>query len=675
MKLPNILKKISKRLLKSSAKAVVVGGSVRDHFLNLPIKDYDIEIYGLNTIEELESILKEYGDVNLVGKSFGILKFTYQNEEYDFSFPRVEKKISKGHRGFSVTCSGDMSFKEASLRRDFTINAMGYDIEEERFLDPYGGLDDIKKGLLRVVNSSTFREDPLRVYRAIQFCARFEYRLSKETKTLCKEMVDSNLLDELPKERIYMEFKKLLLKSSKPSIGFKLIRELEVIKYYPELKAIIDIPQSTKYHPEGDVWTHTLLALDEMAELREGEDKKDLKLMFAILCHDFGKATHTQIGEDRISAIGHEIAGVKPTISFLKRLTNEQKFIDSISMLVKYHLAPTQYYIGGAKDKTIRKLSTKVNIEELVKVARADFLGRTTKESLSGVYKAGDWLLEKSKELEVLKEPPKPLLRGKDLISLGLKPSKEFKIILSRVYKAQISGEVRSYNEAILFVILMELNSLADSKYREFNKKIVQTKQEILGVKVPLLRKIAKRLSKENPIEFIKLDKPKIYELILLEGLILSYIKGSFLDKLILFEDYLKKVDSWAQVDSVISSFKTIKKEKTEVLEVVKKWLKSDKEFMVRTGLVILLTYYIEKDKLDTIFKLSETVKHQGYYVKMANAWLISVCMVKFPNETLIFLKDNRLDKTTHNKAIQKSRESFRLLPKYREILVKLKKS
>jgi tRNA nucleotidyltransferase (CCA-adding enzyme) len=210
---PNILKTISKKLKESGAKAIIVGGSVRDYFLNLPIKDYDIEVYGLESIEELEKILLEYGSVSLVGKSFGVLKFVCDGEEYDFSFPRTERKVAKGHGGFEVVCSGDMEFSKASLRRDFTINAMGYDIEEGYFIDPFCAKEDMKSKTLRHINSDTFIEDPLRVYRAIQFCARFNYSLTDETFRLCKKMVDDGMLEELPKERVYMEFKKLLLKS------------------------------------------------------------------------------------------------------------------------------------------------------------------------------------------------------------------------------------------------------------------------------------------------------------------------------------------------------------------------------------------------------------------------------------------------------------------------------
>lgn len=460
MKIPKIIDSISKELLEHNAKAIVVGGSVRDHFLELSIKDYDVEIYGLSQIEELESILSRYGSVNLVGKSFGVLKFVHEGEEYDFSFPRTEEKVALGHRGFDVTCNGELTFKEASLRRDFTINAIGYDIEEKAFIDPYGAKDDMKKRCLRHINDGTFIEDPLRVYRAVQFCARFDYVLAEETFKLCKIMVEQGMLEELAKERIYIEFKKLLLKSPKPSVGFELIRELGILKYYPELEALIDVPQSPKWHPEGDVWVHTLMSVDKMVTLKTGDEKHDLKMMFAILCHDLGKATHTQITPEKISAIGHELAGLEPTEKFMYRLTDEHDFIKSLFPLVEYHLAPSIYYKGKAKNSTIRRLSTKVNIEELVTVARADFLGRTTEESLSGIYKAGDWLLKKAEELDVYNVPPISLIQGRDLIALGLKPSVEFKKILNRVYESQLEGKVSTIEEAAAYakVLIQELD-------------------------------------------------------------------------------------------------------------------------------------------------------------------------------------------------------------------------
>ncbi len=452
MQLPKILKTISRTLLKHNARAIVVGGAVRDYFLKLPIKDYDIEVFGLDDVEQLEAILKEFGSVNLVGQSFGVLKLHYQDEEYDFSFPRLECKVGKGHRGFEVETDGSMSFKEASARRDFTVNAMGYDIAKKLFLDPFNAQEDVNAKLLRHINDTSFIEDPLRVYRAVQFCARFGYSLAPETKDLCIKMVKDGLLEELPKERVYAEFVKLLLKSPKPSVGFELMRELAVLDYFPELQAIIGTPQDKKWHPEGDVWVHTMLCVDVMAGELGRDTKQNLKHMFATLCHDFGKATATTVEDGRIRAIGHEHTGVELAKSFMLRLTNEHSFIESILPLVEHHLKPSQFYVAKSKDKAIRKLATKVNIEELVTVAKADFLGRTTPEALLGKYEAGEWLLKKAQHLKVENRPLDNLLQGRDLMELELIPSPKFKKILNAVYALQIEGSICNKEEALEYV-------------------------------------------------------------------------------------------------------------------------------------------------------------------------------------------------------------------------------
>ncbi len=461
MKIPTILKTIAKALQAKNAKAIIVGGSVRDHFLKLPIKDYDVEVYGLACMEELEELLATYGSVNLVGKSFGVLKFSYEGEEYDFSFPRTESKVGVGHRGFDVEVDGRLSYKKAAMRRDFTINALGYEIETQQFLDPFGGQNDMQAKVLRHIDDATFIEDPLRVYRAVQFCARFGYALAEETFVLCQKMVAEGMLDELPKERVYTEWKKLLLKAPKPSVGFELMRELGITKrYFPELHALIDIPQSPKWHPEGDVWIHTMMTLNAMQEeleIRneklEMTDKQKLKFLFAILCHDLGKATHTSIdNEGNIRAIGHEEAGIEPTKSLLYRLTDEHDFIDALLPLVEHHLKPSQFYHGKAKSSAFRRLATKVNIEELVLVAKADFLGRTTAESLVGIYHAGEWMLEKARGLKVESRPLAPLLQGRDLIALGLEPSPRFKEILDEVYARQLVGKFKTRDKALEYV-------------------------------------------------------------------------------------------------------------------------------------------------------------------------------------------------------------------------------
>lgn len=439
--LPKILEDILKDLQKIGATPILVGGCVRDYFFEIPIKDYDIEIFGIESLDLIQKVLEKFGSVKLVGKSFGVLTLRVDNYDFDFALPRVEEKIGNSHQDFLVTTNSSLSFEEAALRRDFTINAIGYDFSKKEFLDPFGGIKDLEKRVLRHIKDETFVEDSLRVYRAIQFSARFDLTIDNKTFELCKKIVKGGELSLLPKERVYEEFKKLFLKSSKPSIGLNLIKDLGVIDYFPELKALIDCPQDKEYHPEGDVWIHTLMTVDELAKILEEENIKDeyrkLYLFYGILCHDFGKPFCTQEIKGHITSYKHESLGIEPTISFLEKLTNEKKFIEIVCSLVKNHLVPFQLYLAESSLKAIKRLSLKVNIEDLCYVCLADCLGRDIKDK-EKCPKAINWLLEKAKEISVHNEPIKPLVLGRDLIELGLKPSKEFKEILDFAFDLQI---------------------------------------------------------------------------------------------------------------------------------------------------------------------------------------------------------------------------------------------
>lgn len=223
--------------------------------------------------------------------------------------------------------------------------------------------------------------------------------------------------------------------------------------------------------------------------------------------------------------------------------------------------------------------------------------------------------------------------------------------------------------------ILHELKHLAEDEYKAFNARIIPTTQQTLGVRIPHLRKIAKRIAGNEALVFVKKDKQNIYELIMLEGMVLSYINKPFLELLPYTEQFLAKVDNWAQIDSTICDYRNIKREKADVLTVVKKWLTSESEFVVRAGFVVLLAHFIEKENLPMIFALSQSVNHSGYYVHMANAWLISACMAKYPEETIAFLKENTLTAETHNKAIQKSRESYRVSKEHKALLKTFKRT
>lgn len=450
--LPLSLDPVINDLIQKEYRPIVVGGFVRDALLGLPSKDIDIEIFGIESLEKLEEVLLPYGQVNSVGKSFGVVKLQLSDMEVDFSVPRLEEKTAEGHRGFDVTLNSALSFEEAAIRRDFTINAMGYDLKENKMLDPFGGERDLKEKRLDIVNEKTFVEDPLRLYRAVQFAARFELEATPKFHNLAREMVAKKMLDELPKERVFEELKKLLLKSKNPSIGFMLMDDFGILEDFPELKALQGVPQDPEYHPEGDVWVHTLLVLDAMTKLHGEDKKKNLYLSLAALCHDLGKANTTETIDGRIRAIGHENTGLALTEMFLARLSEEKALVETILPLIKHHLKPLQFYKQGAKSAAIRRLAKEVNIEELILLAKADFLGRTTQEALQGDFEAGRWLQEKADELNVSNSPVPPLLQGRDLMQAGLAPSKTFKIILQKAYEAQMDGEITTHSDALLWL-------------------------------------------------------------------------------------------------------------------------------------------------------------------------------------------------------------------------------
>lgn len=440
-KIPSILEDILKDLQIIGAIPIIVGGSVRDFFLNIPIKDYDIEIFGINSLDIIQKSLEKFGSVKLVGKSFGVLTLRVNEYDFDFALPRTETKIGNTHQDFEVITNANLSFKEAAIRRDFTINAIGYDFFKQEFLDPFDGINDLKNKTIKHINDKTFIEDSLRVYRAVQFASRFDFKIDDNTKELCKQIVLNDELSYLPKERVYEEFKKLFLKSAKPSIGFELLRELGILKYFQELEVLIACIQDPIYHPEGDVWIHTMMSLDELARILKKENIEDeyrkLYLFYGILCHDFGKPFCTKEINGKITSFKHESLGIEPTISFLSKLTNEKKFIEIVCSLVKNHLTPFQLYLAESSLKAIKRLSLKVNIEDLCLVCLADCLGRTIKDK-EKCPKATNWLLTKAKELEIHNAPIKPLVQGRDLINLGFKPSEKFKEILEFAFDLQL---------------------------------------------------------------------------------------------------------------------------------------------------------------------------------------------------------------------------------------------
>ena len=425
---------------REGGTALVVGGSVRDSLLGVPAKDLDVEVYGVPP-DLLKRRLAARFQIDLVGEAFGVIKL--HGLPVDISIPRRESKAGLGHKGFEILSDPTMTVQEAASRRDFTINAMAYDPRSDRLHDYFGGENDLRARILRHT-SAKFTEDPLRVLRGMQFSARFQLSSAPETLRLCAS-IDS---EGLAKERILDEWKKLVLKGRSPSLGLAFLRDSGWLRYYPELMALVGCGQDPVWHPEGDVWTHTALCLDAYAAERTGDEHEDLVVGFAVLCHDLGKPATSRHDEDHIRSLGHAEAGEAPTRSFLSRMTDQNDLIDDVVSLVRDHLRPTDLYEARASDAAIRRLACRVRrIDRLVRVAKADRGGRNGLSDDS--FPAGDWLLGRAASLSVQRSAPTPIVMGRHLIGLGLKPGPAFKPILDACYEAQLDGKIMSVEEGI----------------------------------------------------------------------------------------------------------------------------------------------------------------------------------------------------------------------------------
>ncbi|HEY7792241.1 MAG TPA: HD domain-containing protein [Vicinamibacterales bacterium] len=433
---------LARSVREAGGRALIVGGWVRDRLLGHASKDIDLEVFGVAP-EALRRLLEAHGRVEAVGESFRV----YKVGGIDVALPRRESKVGHGHRGFEVHGDPDMSIEEASRRRDFTVNAIAWDPLTDEYLDPWNGRGDLAQGVLRAVDPITFGDDSLRVLRALQFAARFGFALDPDTAALCRRIP----LNDLPAERIWGEIEKLL-SASAPSIGFALARDLGVIdQLFPELAALFECPQEPEWHPEGDVWVHTLLVIDQARTRVDDLGRAErLTVMLGAVCHDLGKPATTAFMDGRIRSPGHEEAGVAPTLSFLDRL--KVQTLDGydartqIVGIVAHHLTPGMWYKARHEvgDGAFRRLAQKVDLELLARVAKSDCLGRTGPFDCTAM----DWFVERARSLGVQHRPPPPLLLGRHLLALGLKPGPRIGEILKQVYEQQLDGEITSLEEA-----------------------------------------------------------------------------------------------------------------------------------------------------------------------------------------------------------------------------------
>ncbi len=424
--------RVARLLRDAGGRALLVGGCVRDGLLGRPAKDIDMEVYGL-AIDAVESALQPYFRLDTVGRAFGVL--ILKGEGIDLALPRRESKTGPKHTDFRVEGDPTMSPEEAAARRDFTINAISCDPLTGEILDPFEGIPDLQARRLRHV-SAAFGEDPLRVLRGMQFVARFELTPDPATIALCRGLSPA----ELPAERLWEEWKKLLLKGTAISAGLDFLQACNWLPFFPELEALVGCQQDPKWHPEGDVWTHTRHCLDAFAARRIGDDWEDLIVGLAVLCHDFGKPDTSYTDNDgRIRSPRHDVEGVPVAQRFLERLTRQKKIFEEVLPLVEQHMRPLALYRNGAGDSAVRRLAARVKrVDRLVRVAHADKFGRPPIQPDG--FPEGDWLLEKTRVLSIEDNAPRPILLGRHLVELDIKPGPHFGKILDEAYEAQLDG-------------------------------------------------------------------------------------------------------------------------------------------------------------------------------------------------------------------------------------------
>lgn len=432
--------------VRRSGRPRLVGGCVRDWLLGITPKDFDIEVAGTD-FENLGRALSPFGPTDLVGRSFGVIKVRDKGgSEYDFSLPRRESKAGAGHRGFAVEPDPALGDREAAARRDFTVNAISIDPFNGDIFDPFDGQADLRARILRHTGPA-FSEDPLRVLRAFQLSARYDYSLNPETAALCRGMAGA--FAELPVERVWGEWDKWAAKSVRPSRGLDVLEQTGWLRHFPEVAALRGTQQEPEWHPEGDVLAHTGHCLDALVGLEAwtgSQAPRRRLLSFAVLAHDFGKATTTERAERRGTmrwvSPGHEAAGGPLAVSFLRRIGAPLELDPPVRALVVHHLAHHHGAAGEFSDSQVRRLARRLapaTIDDLAVVMTADSLGRPPLGS-ADVQELVGRLRARAEALELEAKAPRPIILGRHLLAMGRRPGPEFKPILEAAFEAQLDG-------------------------------------------------------------------------------------------------------------------------------------------------------------------------------------------------------------------------------------------
>jgi tRNA nucleotidyltransferase (CCA-adding enzyme) len=452
-------------------RALLVGGFVRDALDGRETPDADVEVYGV-PVERLEALVEGVfpNRVNTVGRSFGVFKIHLDGgAELDVSLPRTDSKTGAGHRGFAVLGDPFLDFSEASRRRDFTVNALGCDPLTGEILDAHGGLHDLSRRTLRAVDPRTFPEDPLRVWRAFQFVARLDFQLDQETLSLLSSMVRQGGLAELSRERVTDEVRKLL-GAVRPSAGLRLARATGALAItFPELEALAATPQDPEWHPEGDVWVHTLMVVDQAAAIASGggwelRGQEPLHVVLGALLHDLGKSGTTveviRDGRPRIVSPRHEAAGEAPARALLDRMTFGEQAERAALAIVRWHLSPGALFYASERGEldarayanAVRKLVKRIHPvrwQVLLAACEGDWRGRGIPGVESMRFDPGLAFASAVEAGRLDASPPTSLVLGRDVLALGVAPGPAVGRFIREIESARDRGEIESRDDAL----------------------------------------------------------------------------------------------------------------------------------------------------------------------------------------------------------------------------------
>jgi len=433
------LNEILDAIINAGGCPMFVGGYVRDRILGNPSEDVDIEVFGLS-MSQLINVLIKFGETSVDGNTFATARI--KKLPFDFSLPRTDRKVGLGHTGFDIEIIPNASFEDAALRRDFTINSVMSDALTGEIADPFGGINDLQDGVLRMTSPDSFSDDPLRVLRGMQFCGRFD--LFPDIPTADAMFNAKSEFRTISIERIWKEWEKWAALSERPSSGMRCLTVSGWVDLWPMLNDMIGLQQNPEHHPEGDAWEHTLQVVDiaTTQAINNNLCREDRAiLVFAALCHDMGKPATTALDEDgNIITHGHDLVGSTVAETFLEKIGAPAMVISRVCALVREHMASISFR-GSISNKTVRRLANRLqpsNIEEWFMLVNADFRGRGDPEC--GNPPGASKILELAREMEIDLNAPRPILMGRHLIN-HMRPGVEMGNILRQAFEAQLDGE------------------------------------------------------------------------------------------------------------------------------------------------------------------------------------------------------------------------------------------